>query len=468
MLGAAAALTLVACGGGDNKDQAATGGQAPTAVGTHVEADEQRPGDAAAGYHALVHEGYVGCGIPYDTYTQFFPTAPANLQLPDREGHNAEMAFMYNVFTSDQGVELVMPNCLTCHAQVFQGQVVVGLGDTITDYTIDNSAQLEAATLFVEDPDAKAEMEKFAQRGKAMGPYITPVTVGVNPAENITAVLIAHHDQQTLAWSDEPLLPLPPQHVVPVDVPPWWRMKHKNAMFYVAAGRGDHARIMMTASTACIDDVEQARQIDSYFPDVRAFIEAIEAPPYPLPIDDALADRGREVFEATCAGCHGTYGSTGSYPNLLIDVDDVGTDPTLASASAHYADDFVDWYNGSFYGEVSTIAPQHGYVAPPLDGVWITAPYLHNGSVPNLELLLDSSRRPTYWTRSYDSDDYDMAVLGYPYTELATGQADEPDFEARKLIYDTTLLGYGNGGHTYGDGLTVADRSAVIEYLKTL
>jgi hypothetical protein len=35
-------------------------------------------------------------------------------------------------------------------------------------------------------------------------------------------------------------------------------------------------------------------------------------------------------------------------------------------------------------------------------------------------------------------------------------------------LYDTTLPGYGNGGHTFGDALSDADRKAVIEYLKTL
>ena len=44
----------------------------------------------------------------------------------------------------------------------------------------------------------------------------------------------------------------------------------------------------------------------------------------------------------------------------------------------------------------------------------------------------------------------------------------EPDANKRKLIYDTSQLGYGNGGHTYGDALTQEERLAVIEYLKTL
>ena len=124
-------------------------------------------------------------------------------------------------------------------------------------------------------------------------------------ADNIAGALFAHRDRKTLAWSDAPLLTLPEDLVAPVDVPPWWRMKKKNAMFYNSGGRGDHARIMMTASTLCVDTVEEAEAIDAYFPDVRAYIYSLEAPPYPFAIDAPLAERGRATFDTRCARCHG-------------------------------------------------------------------------------------------------------------------------------------------------------------------
>jgi RoxA-like, cytochrome c-like len=253
-----------------------------------------------------------------------------------------------------------------------------------------------------------------------------------------------------------------------VDVPPWWRMKKKNAMFYSGQGRGDHARIMMTASTLCTDSVEEAQAIDAYFPDIRAYIASLEPPAYPWAIDEALASQGEEVFQAQCSQCHGSYGENESYPNLLIDLPDVGTDPVLATASTHLSDDFVAWFNGSFYGQISRVEPHAGYVAPPLDGVWATAPYLHNGSVPTLEALLDSSQRPTYWRRSFDSRDYDQDTLGWRFEALDHGQAAEPDAELRKTLYDTTMLGYSNQGHTFGDVLDPDQRRALIEYIKTL
>jgi hypothetical protein len=59
-------------------------------------------------------------------------------------------------------------------------------------------------------------------------------------------------------------------------------------------------------------------------------------------------------------------------------------------------------------------------------------------------------------------------VLGWEHDALDAGQAAEPDPEARRLIYDTTLRGYGNAGHTYSDDFSEADRKALLEYLKTL
>jgi mono/diheme cytochrome c family protein len=431
--------------------------------------EPQRDGDPAKGYRALVNEAYVPCGIPYSAYGQVFGPAGPSQRIPGREGRNETLPYNFTSMTTKEGVELVTSNCLTCHAGRINDQLVVGLGAADGDFTNDTGGLAEAVGFLVTDPKERAEWTKWKARVSVVAPYSILSTRGPNPADGFTAVLFAHHDPKTLAWSETPLVPVPPPVDLPVDVPPWWRMKKKSSMFYVGAGRGDHARIMMTASILCTNSVEESAAIDAYFADIRAYIASIEPPKYPFAIDAALAERGRAVFESTCARCHGKYDAAApTYPNKLVTLAEIGTDPLLASGTAQFAGPFVDWFQGSFFGRVARLEPKQGYVAPPLDGIWATAPYLHNGSVPTIAALLDSRTRPTSWTRTFDSKDYDPAALGWKYKALGHGKAGEPNAKARAAIYDTTLPGYGNGGHTFGDALTAEDRTAVVEYLKTL
>lgn len=99
------------------------------------------------------------------------------------------------------------------------------------------------------------------------------------------------------------------------------------------------------------------------------------------------------------------------------------------------------------------------YKAGPLNGVWATAPYLHNGSVPTLaDLLLPAAERPKTFT--VGSRRFDEAKVGF-----ASGEGDG------SFKFDTTLPGNGNGGHDgtqYGTTLNPEERLDLIAYLKTL
>ena len=140
----------------------------------------------------------------------------------------------------------------------------------------------------------------------------------------------------------------------------------------------------------------------------------------------------------------------------------------MAVGASQFADRYVEWFNGSFYGEMGRLAPARGYIAPPLDGIWASAPYFHNGSVPTLDLVIDADSRPTYFARSYDTSSYDTVNLGWPYRVLDSGQDDPPDGVPMNEIYDTTKLGYSSKGHTFGSRLRPEQRQALLEYLKTL
>jgi mono/diheme cytochrome c family protein len=244
-------------------------------------------------------------------------------------------------------------------------------------------------------------------------------------------------------------------------------MRKKHALFYHGGGRGDHVPYMMLKSLVCTDDVEEAGRIAEWFRHVRAFIATLEPPRWPWEVNEPLAAEGEPVFERHCAACHGSYGESWSYPNLIVDLETVGTDPAYA-LQAVGAERFIRWFNDSFYGADAEARPAAGYVAPPLDAVWATAPYLHNDSVPSLAALLDSRRRPTYWSHLPAPREYDRHALGWRFEVLGHGKDGAADADEARRIYDTTRHGYGNGGHTFGDALTDDERSALIEYLKTL
>jgi len=118
-------------------------------------AETQRAGDPQKGYAALVNNGYVSCGVPYDLYKQFFGGAPESERLPGRTGKNVDITYWQTAFTTQSGVEVVSANCLTCHAGWINGKVIVGLGDSARDYTQDQGAFSQACG-FVTDQKEKA------------------------------------------------------------------------------------------------------------------------------------------------------------------------------------------------------------------------------------------------------------------------------------------------------------------------
>ena len=187
---------------------------------------------------------------------------------------------------------------------------------------------------------------------------------------------------------------------------------------------------------------------------IEKWLLEVQPPKYPYPIDQALAAEGRPIYEKECASCHAPGGTrTGT----VVPVEEVGTDRhrldmwTPASPVAY--NKFADGYPWDFTGFRKT----NGYVSVPLDGVWLRAPYLHNGSVPTLDELFAPETRRARFYRGYNV--FDPSRVGF---------ISEGDAAARGSLYDTTQPGNSNAGHTYGAQLTPAQKKALIEFLKTL
>jgi mono/diheme cytochrome c family protein len=346
-------------------------------------------------------------------------------------------------------------DCMLCHAGSILGKSYVGLPNS----------SLDIQALF-------EDMSKAAG-----GPGKTPIVFsnarGTSEAGNFAVFLL------TFRYPDLKLR-IPPRKVelrenLCEDVPAWWLLKKKRTMYHTGTTHARSVRSLMQFMLIPTVGPETFAKEEPTFADIQAYLLSLSPPKYPFPIDRALAKKGEALFNRTCATCHGTYGEKWTYPNKVVPLDEIGTDRARYES---FGREWADYYNKSWFAQEKRpdgkvgypAAMTAGYQAPPLDGIWATAPYFHNGSVPTVYHVLNSKARPKIFTRSFrtDKEDYDAVNLGWKVRVLERGPDPQlPAYERRKA-YDTTQPGRGNGGHSFGDELTEAQRRAVIEYLKTL
>jgi hypothetical protein len=239
------------------------------------------------------------------------------------------------------------------------------------------------------------------------------------------------------------------------DLPSLWNQRMRKGMFLHWDGNNDaveernkSAAIGAGATPDSIDLKSMAR-IEEWILDLRP-------PSYPMSrINNTLAATGAGIYKQACASCHSIDGAS---IGTVTDIADINTDAQRLQS-----------FNAALSARMNTIGEgkpwrfshfrkTNGYANMPLDGLWLRAPYLHNGSVPDLRSLLFPEERPVTFYRAYDV--YDWNRVGF----VSSG----PDAEGDGVRFDTTLKGNSNAGHPYGTTLSVPERLALIEYLKTL
>jgi mono/diheme cytochrome c family protein len=195
--------------------------------------------------------------------------------------------------------------------------------------------------------------------------------------------------------------------------------------------------------------------------------------PFPGTVDRALALEGSQIYAAKCASCHGTYTSgidnirMLSYPNRLVPQNEMGTDPERWRAITPA---MVRTIDRTPVGKKVNAANANGYVAPILNGLWASAPYLHNGSVPTLHHLLNPQERPS---RFYvGGHKLDFARVGIAGESDDSGTYRYPSGYrpwSTAVLVDTRAAGLGNRGHEKEfNALSPGEKSALLEYLKLL
>jgi hypothetical protein len=192
--------------------------------------------------------------------------------------------------------------------------------------------------------------------------------------------------------------------------------------------------------------------------EIREYLRA--KPPAPFPSEFSInkdqAAAGKPIFDQYCGACHGW---NGRYLGKVIPITEIGTDRERFDTWSQEDADATNRVAKEMGVERKNMVKDVGYASQPLDGIWLRAPYLHNGSVRTLrDLLTPPADRPETFIRGCDI--YDPADMGF----LSLAGADCP----RAALFDTRLRGNGRGGHDYGTQLSPAEKDLLLEYMKTL
>jgi mono/diheme cytochrome c family protein len=192
-------------------------------------------------------------------------------------------------------------------------------------------------------------------------------------------------------------------------------------------------------------------------------------------IDEGKAQKGEQIFNEKCARCH---------QDKMFAQMQVGTDPNRANSFGQpvgkapfpkavapileglkkraFADDGISQADQAAMDAKPVVwRATAQYLARPLKGIWATAPYLHNGSVPTLYALLHPDQRPAKFAMGIR--EFDPAKVGY--------RAELEGAGTNVWVYDTTQPGNSNIGHAgdaFGTSLPEDQKDALLEYLKKL
>lgn len=210
------------------------------------------------------------------------------------------------------------------------------------------------------------------------------------------------------------------------------------------------------------------------------YLKELPAPRYEGPVNADLAKMGERLYVHHCQRCHGgadtsswndaqgvrtgLHSESRDYPSFPGYIEDVGTD----SKRLRYSDKLYNRLNQVGGTEPEFRPTREGYLAPPLDGIALRAPYGHNGSIPTLaDLLKPAQQRPVKWAVTCSPNQpscYDDENVGWRTTD-----GSDADTSAFARVYDPSKEeGLSNSGHEFGVNLDPEQKRMLLEFLKTL
>lgn len=390
------------------------------------------------------------------------------------ENHGLPMGLVYNPDT--HGVHI---NCLFCHSGSIRGKIIPGLPNQ----------RMDLATLAEDVIIAKGVTRPIAIRG-----FVSEQKSRTRGGSNVwieEADLLSGRSPDLRPSGQSQAGPWPSFDTTPS---PYWNIKKKTRLYHAGfISVGPRPPMLAVLYNKALT-ADQLTALLPRFEEVAHWLDSVEPPKYPGPVDAQLAAQGKIVFDRSCARCHGTYGDHPTFPNKDVPLDIIGTDEADVNGKGDLANLYYkSWFNkfgldpkspaaaGNFvkFGDLRASGKFEGvdsqsdlqrksYMAPPLDGIWASAPYLHNGSVPTLFHMLHPAQRPAVW-KVKDYDGYDDGRVGLLVEEFASLPS-IPSMTAadKRRYFDTSVYGQSNKGHEFANGLAEQERTALLEYLKTL
>jgi mono/diheme cytochrome c family protein/cytochrome c553 len=427
---------------------------------------------AQRGYRWLTTNSYVPPDFDQTIFDELWKQWPEPLRKQAEKATADErraMAFSQYGLTPRPGDDSAKPlqyvvdkrgnwtmNCFACHGGKVAGKVIPGIPNS--HYALQTLTEdVRMTKLLTQKPLAHMDLGSMAM---PLGR-----TNGTTNAVMFGVALVAQRNPDLSMKSE---LRVPPMTHHDMDAPPWWQFKKKK-MLYIDGFANKGAKPLMQFMLVKENGPDKFHGWVADFEDIYAYIESVEAPAYPYEIDGELAARGKQAFVKHCAECHGTYDddpARETYLNKLVAIDEVGTDRVRLDALSPAARERygASWF--ADFGKKKIIADPGGYVAPPLDGVWASAPYFHNGSVPTLWHVLHPDERPKIWKRTEDG--YDQKLVGLEVTTFDSLPSDVDSARETRKYFDTRRFGKSAAGHDFPNALSDDEKDAVLEYLKTL
>jgi mono/diheme cytochrome c family protein len=425
---------------------------------------------AERGYHWLTTKAYLPPDFDDEIFDSLWQVWPAELQERAKAATPAErrqLAFARYGLVERPGSDGTGPalgyvsdgkggwvmNCLACHSGKVAGQSYLGAPNS----------QFALETLVDEIRQRKLQLGRplgHMDKGGLTMPLGT--TRGTTNSVIFGVALGALRDKDLNVRKD---FTIPNFLHNDADAPPFWNVRRKNLLYADGFAVKSH-RLLLQFVMLPRNSGATLRGWEAEYRDILAWIESLEPPRYPWEIDRDIAHTGQTIFERNCAKCHGTYDPDGRYPNKIVALEKVGTDSArFRSLTVNRRQEMRDSWFGN-YGKEEYVVDPPGYVAPPLNGIWASAPYLHNGSVPTLWHLLHPDERPKIWRRSPDG--YDQKKVGLEITQFDKLPESTKAPAEQREYFNTQRPGKSAVGHTFPDVLTEDEKQAVLEYLKTL